>query len=139
MFIDKHRHALAGFAKDLLHLIEEPALGIDGVAGGVFRIHAVLGNQQHAVHRQLARAQRERFFDGFVNGHLELLRPLAARVVLRHLIGVQRNQLKIRPLAFAIECVGEYQPAHNHIRMRVVPILGDNRRDALGRRGAGRG
>ena len=102
MFIDKHRHALAGFAKDLLHLIEEPALGIDGIAGGVFRIHAVLGNQQHAVHRQLARAQRERFLDGFVNGYLELLGPLAARVILGHLIGVQRNQLEIRQLALAI-------------------------------------
>ena len=128
---------MAGFAKDLLHLVEEPALGINGVAGGVLRIHAVLGDQQHAIHLKLVGAQSERFLHGVVNGHIELLGPFAARVTLGHLIGVKRNQLEVRTLALAIERIREDQTADDHVRMRVVPILRHNGSDPLGRRREG--
>ena len=139
MLVDEHRHHPAAGAKDLEGLLPEPAFRILRVADGGLGILAVLGDQQHSIHRQAAGAQRQRILNRLT--HPEPVRggEQPADVLLRLLIRVKRGQFERRILAFAVQRVGLKQPADDHVRVRIVVIDGDDGGDFFGGQGRGCG
>ena len=107
-------------------LVPEAALGILVVARGREGIVAVLGNQQHAVDGQLARAQGQGVGNVVVDRKTVRRGQQPAGVVGRLLVGVQRRQPQAGELALAVERIGQQQAADDHVGVRVVAILGDD-------------
>ena len=133
MLVDEHRHHAAAGAK-LAASRPRSGAGILVIAGGRERIVAVLGNQQHAVDRQLSRAQGQGVGNVVVDRKTVRRGQQPAGLVGRLLVGVQRNQPQAGELALAVERIGQQQAADDHVGVRVVAILGDDRGHGFGGR-----
>ena len=94
----------------------------------------MLGHEEHTVHGQFPRAESESFTDSFVNGHAVLLGPLVASVVLGCLVEIERNQLQVGSSPLVVQGVGLQETAHDDVCVRIVPVLGDDCGNFLGRR-----
>ncbi len=128
MLVVKHRHDFATALKRRRDLVKETPPRIHvllGFFGG--RVIAVFANTDHAGDLHFARAQRDGLVDRLDDGKAVLLSQLAAQIVLRRLIRIQRHKFQVGALAAGlIKAVQDF--SEDHVGMRVLVIRSDDRR-----------
>ena len=94
----------------------------------------MLADQQHAIHCQIAPAERQRIRNRFRQSHAVFTRKLLPDVPRRDLVNVQARKFQIRERRLTQQVISLQNPADDHIRMRVMCVDRHHRRDLLRRR-----
>ena len=62
----------------------------------------MFADEHDSVHGELVSAQRECFADGWIDAEAVLRRQRSAHIVIRHLIGIHRDDIDLRLPQFAV-------------------------------------
>ncbi len=117
-------------AKHFDDLLKELVARILRLALFVARILAVLADNDDAIDRQLAAAERQRFGDRRIHLHRrEALGALAAQVAIVDLIDVERHQVHRRMMMCAIPAVAFEEPVDDVLRVGILEVRRRDRGD----------
>src|SRR6185503_9168011 len=92
MFVVEYRDGASAVFEDTHGAAEKLVARVKGLALFGARIAAMLGNNEHTIHRQLRAAKRESFFDCRINPHAMAARSFAAQVAVGKLVHVKTGQ-----------------------------------------------
>ena len=130
MLVAENGDRAFALGEDLAHLLEKPPPWIEDLPPGVFRIFAVLADDDHAIDGELLAAERDRALDGVKQAKAVFLRQSPAHVLGANLIDVQRHELEVRPL-LAVVVVALDDFADDEVGVRPAVIHRGHRRNLL--------
>src|SRR5262245_20294881 len=111
MLVNEHRHDTTAGTENFKDFFPEAAFWVLRIARGRFGVIPMLGNEQYAVHGQLAFAEGERIFDRFARAKAMGSSEPPAHVIGWTLIRVKGNQLERRGHSLVIQRIRAKQPA----------------------------
>jgi len=92
MLVEECGNGASAGLEHVENLVEQFEAGIELLAQLVVGIIAVLAYEHNRVHGQIRAAHRQRFADGRIDAEPVARRQVAAHIVLRNLLRVERNQ-----------------------------------------------
>jgi hypothetical protein len=125
-------HDPAALAENPDRFLEKAPPRVQGHAQGVRGVFAHLGDQEYAIDGEVLAAEGQRLADGRGQGEAVFLGQADAQVVVGPLVGVEADELKVRPAARAVQVIAFQEPADDHFRVRVPVEDRDGRGDLFG-------
>jgi hypothetical protein len=123
---EEGNRAIAGTI-DIHNLAKELVARILCLAFFVFRVMAMLTNQDDTIDGQFAAAKRERFGNRGAEPHGRMPRAaLSAQIVLADLIDIERHEIERRMVILTMPAVSIQKTVDNMLGVRVLKITGDD-------------
>jgi hypothetical protein len=131
VLVAEHRHGSTRGPENLHDTLEIVVSRIELLPPGVVLVVAVLADEEHAIHRELARAKRESILDRFRDAEAMFPGEFPAHVAGTDLLDIRTRDAELREVVLVAHHVPIEEAAGNVIGMRQVPPDGADDGDLL--------
>ena len=131
MFVIEDRNRSAVFAKDIGRLFEEFVARVLLLTDRVDRIIAVLADDQDRIDGQFVTAATHRFGDRLEDREAKFFGSFEAQITFRMLIDIRGDDIERRVMPATLLGIPDKEPLRHVPRVRPVPPLGRDDREAF--------